>query len=130
MNQVLPHDDVDFEAIKRKKTLGSALELCAEFAGFEMDKTLSMMMGVDKAQFSRWHSGTEGILWPKFVTLMETCGNDTPLLWMMHQRGYELTSIRKQESETARELQLERDKNARLLEANKVLVDALHGRTA
>lgn len=121
---------VDFEAIKRKKTLGGAIEACAEFAGFELDKTLSNELHVDKAQFSRWHNGSEGIVWPKFTTLMDACGNDAPVLWMMHQRGWELESFRKTESSTERELRLEKEKNQQLLAANKVLVDALHGRTA
>ena len=121
---------VDFDAIKRKKTLGGAIEACAEFAGFELDKTLSNELHVDKAQFSRWHNGSEGIVWPKFTTLMDACGNDAPVLWMMHQRGWELESFRKTESSTERELRLEKEKNQQLLAANKVLVDALHGRTA
>lgn len=121
---------VDFDAIKRKKTLGGAIEACAEFAGFELDKTLSTELHVDKAQFSRWHNGSEGIVWPKFTTLMDACGNDAPVLWMMHQRGWELESFRKTESTTERELRLEKEKNQQLLAANKVLVDALHGRTA
>lgn len=121
---------VDFDAIRRKKTLGAAIEACAEFAGFELDKTLSTELHVDKAQFSRWHNGSEGIVWPKFTALMDTCGNDAPVLWMMHQRGWELESFRKTESTTERELRLEKEKNQQLLAANKVLVDALHGRTA
>lgn len=119
---------VDFDAIKRKKTLGSAIELCAEFAGFELDKTLSTELHVDKAQFSRWHNGSEGIVWPKFVAMMDACGNDAPVLWMMHQRGWDLESFRKQESETEKALRTEREANAALRAANKVLVDALNGR--
>lgn len=122
--------EVDFDAIKRKKTLGAAIEACAEFAGYELDKTLSSELGVDKAQFSRWHSGSEGIVWPKFTTLMDACGNDAPVLWMMHQRGWELESFRKTESETEQALRLEREKNAKLQEANRVLVDALNGRAS
>lgn len=120
---------VDFETIRRKKTLGAAIEACAEFAGFELDKTLQTELQVDKAQFSRWHSGSEGIVWPKFTHLMDVCGNDAPVLWMMHQRGWELESFRKTESETEQALRLEREKNVKLQEANRVLVDALNGRT-
>jgi hypothetical protein len=121
---------VDFEAIRRKKTLGGAIEACAEFAGFELDKTLQAELGVDKAQFSRWHNGSEGIVWPKFTQLMDACGNDAPVLWMMNQRGWELESFRKTESETETALRLEKEKNTKLLAANKVLVDALNGRTS
>lgn len=91
------------EQVMIKKSLGGAIELCAELAGFELDKTLQQEMGVDKAQFSRWLSGQEGVVWPKFVKLMDACGNDAPLLWMLHQRGYDLHSLRRLESSTERE---------------------------
>lgn len=92
------------EQIARKKSLGSAIELCAELAGYELDKTLQQELGVDKGQFSRWLSGQEGIQWAKFSSLMDACGNDAPLLWMLHQRGYDISSLRKRESETERAL--------------------------
>lgn len=101
------------EEIARKQTLGAALELCAELAGFALDKELQQALEVDKAQFSRWSSGTEGIIWPKFERLMDLCGNDAPLLWMLHQRGYDLNSLRKRESETERELRQVRDELAK-----------------
>lgn len=59
--------------------------------------------GEHEAQFSRWLSGTEGVQWPKFVALMDKCGNDAPLMWMLHQRGYDLHSLRRRESELERE---------------------------
>lgn len=122
--------EVDFDAVERKKTLGSAIELCAELAGFELDKTLSSALEVDKAQFSRWHSGAEGIVWPKFAKLMDICGNDAPVLWMLSQRGYDLRSVHKRESETEQALRLEREANAELRRDNQVLINALHGRAS
>lgn len=116
------------EEVARKQSLGAAIELCAELAGHSLDKTLQQELGVDKAQFSRWQSGTEGIVWPKFQRLMDVCGNDAPLLWMLHQRGYDLHSLRRLESETERELRQAREQ----LEAERVkvrvLTDALNGR--
>lgn len=79
MNQVALPVEVRPEEVCRKKSLGSAIELCAEAAGYELDKSLQSELGVDKAQFSRWLSGTEGIIWPKLEKLMDTCGNDAPL---------------------------------------------------
>lgn len=102
-NQIAIAVDIRTEDVAREKTLGGAIDLCAKAAGFTLDKTLQQELGVDKAQFSRWQSGTEGIVWPKFVALMDICGNDAPLLWMMHQRGYDLKSLRKRESELERE---------------------------
>ena len=121
---------VNPEEVARKKTLGSAIELCAEVAGFALDKELQQDLEVDKAQFSRWLSGTEGIVWPKLERLMDRCGNDAPIFWMLHQRGYDLYSIRKRETETERQLRQAEEALRAAQAANKVLVDALHGRAA
>jgi len=80
----------------------------------EFEDVNDALIAVVKAQFSRWQSGTEGIVWPKFARLMDVCGNDAPLLWMLHQRGYDLHSVRKLESVTERENRLLREENAAL----------------
>jgi hypothetical protein len=100
--------------VTRKKTLGSAIELCANAGGFDLDKELQLRLGVDKAQFSRWQSGAEGIVWPKLAKLMDTCGNDAPLWWMAYDRGYDLHSLRRRETETERENRMLREENAAL----------------
>lgn len=87
------------QEVMRKQSLGAAIELCAELGGYSLDKSLQQDLGVDKAQFSRWLSGNEGVQWPKFVALMDRCGNDAPVLWMLHQRGYDLASVRRRETE-------------------------------
>lgn len=102
------------EDLMRKKTLGKALEFCAELAGFELDKELQRELKADKAQFSRWLSGEEGIKWEKFTALMDVCGNDAPLLWMLHNRGYDLHSVRRKETEVERENRLLREEVAAL----------------
>jgi hypothetical protein len=114
MNQVAIPADVRPEEVARKKTLGGAIELCAEAAGFSLDKELQLALGVDKAQFSRWMSGQEGIVWPKLDKLMDHCGNDAPILWMLHARGYDLHSLRKLESETEKQNRLLREEVAAL----------------
>lgn len=97
------------EEVAREKTLGAAIALCAKVGGHEFDKTLQMALGVDKGQFSRWQNGEEGIKWPKLSALMDVCGNDAPLLWMLHDRGYDLNSLRRRETETERENRLLRE---------------------
>jgi hypothetical protein len=91
------------EEVTREKTLGGAIELCAKAAGFDLDKQLQQALGVDKAQFSRWQSGQEGIKWDRLASLMDHCGNDAPLLWMLHARGYDLGSVRRVETALERE---------------------------
>ncbi len=112
--------DVPPEEIKRKATLGKAMEYCAELAGYSYDKQLEDALNkhgckIDKTQLSRWQSGTEGIKWDKLKAYMDVCGNDAPLIWMLHQLGYDLTSVRKVEPELVRELRLAREQNKTLL---------------
>ena len=115
------------EEVARKQTLGGAMELCAELAGFTLDKELQQGLGVDKAQFSRWMSGTEGISWCKFKKLMDLCGNDAPLLWMLQQRGYDLHSLRKTETQTEQALRIAREDKERLEAENALLRGLLKG---
>lgn len=114
MTQLSIPIEVRPEEVERKHTLGGAIELCAELGGFTLDKQLQQELGVDKAQFSRWQSGTEGVQWSKFTQLMDKCGNDVPVLWMLHQRGYDLHSLRRRESEVERENRLMREEIAAL----------------
>ena len=116
------------QEIAREKTLGGALELCAKAAGFTLDKELQSTLGVDKGQFSRWMSGQEGVVWPKFRKLMDTCGNHAPVLWMLHDLDYDITSLRKLESETERQLRIEREERAKLQIEVEVLRRAISGR--
>lgn len=102
------------EEVAREKTLGGAIELCAKVAGFELDKQLQGALCVDKAQFSRWQSGEEGIKWPKLAALMDHCGNDAPVLWMNYARGFDLHAMRRRETETERENRMLREENAAL----------------
>lgn len=113
--------------VLREQTLGGAIELCAKAGGYALDKTLQLKLCVDKGQFSRWQSGTEGIIWPKLARLMDECGNDAPLLWMLCQRGYDLHSLRRKESETERQLREARERISLLEHDKRVLTEALRG---
>jgi len=116
--EVTPHQ------IAMEKSLGAAIELCAKAAGLEPKQVMDAIKvdgkPLDKAQWSRWASGQEGVVWPKLVALMDHCGNDAPLLWMVGARGFDLTSLRRQESELERQLRVSREENAAL---RRVLLD-------
>ena len=118
MNQVGIPVDVRPEEVMREKTMGDALALCIKAAGFQPKEVMSEIRvkgrPMDKAQWSRWESGAEGVIWPKFEAVMDFCGNDVPVLWMLGQRRYDLHSLRKLESETERENRLLREENAAL----------------
>lgn len=110
---------VPIEEIVRKPTLGKALEYCAELAGYSYDKQLEAALNkhgahVDKTQLSRWQQGSEGIKWEKLEHMMDVCGNDAPILWMLHQREYDLHSIRRREGEVEKQNRLLREENAAL----------------
>ena len=105
--------DVSVAEIVRKASLGAAIDLCLEVAGVS-PKALQADLKLDKAQYSRWTSGQEGITWHKLAAVMDRCGNDVPLLWMAHQRQYDLHSMHKFETELERQNRLLRDENAAL----------------
>jgi len=111
--------DVRPEEVAREKTLGGAISLCTKVAGFELDKQAQQQIGVDKAQYSRWLSGQEGVMWPKLERLMDACGNDAPVLWMLQQRNYDLSTLRRLETEVEKENRLLREENAALRRALK-----------
>jgi hypothetical protein len=113
MNQLGFPSEVSIQEVRREQSLGGAIDLCAKAAGLA-PKQVQDAIGADKAQFSRWTDGKEGIVWPKFVALMDACGNDAPLLWMLHARGYDLASLRRVETELERQNRLLREENAAL----------------
>lgn len=96
---------VTAQEILREKTLGGAIALCAKAAGYE-PKEMTDALKMDKAQWSRWESGGEGIVWPKFTAVMDFCGNDAPLLWMNAARGFDLSSLRRNETELEKKLRI------------------------
>lgn len=105
MNQLGFPSEVTPQEIAREHSLGGAIDLCAKAAGLS-PKQVQDALKADKAQFSRWTDDKEGIMWSKLVALMDTCGNDAPLLWMLRARGYDLSSLRRSETQTERQLRL------------------------
>lgn len=121
--------EVTPQEVRREATLGGAISLCAKAAGLA-PKEVQDALKADRAQFSRWTDDKEGITWTKLAALMDLCGNDAPLLWMLAARGYDLHSLRKRETETERMLRIAKEENEALRVANRVLVEAMHGRGA
>lgn len=116
MTQLAIPIEVSATEIARKRSLGDAIALCVE-AGDHEPKELQIEFKWDKGQWSRWISGEEGIKYPKLRQLMDFSGNDVPVMWMVHDRGYELNSMHRRESETERENRLLREENAALRRA-------------
>jgi len=116
MSQLAIPVDVTQSELDRERTFGGSLMLCAKAAGYDLDKELQMALEVDKGQFSRWKSDSEGIHYNKLKRLMDVCGNHAPILWILNDLGYDISSLRKKESETERQL---REKTEALEEAMK-----------
>ena len=114
MTQLAIPVEVSPQEVSRVRSLGESIALCARAAGLEPKEVIAKIGSTDKAQWSRWESGAEGVIWPKFIALMDACGNDAPLLWMNHARGYDITSMRKRESELQAELRRTKEENAAL----------------
>lgn len=129
MNQLGFPSHVTAQEVARERDLGGAIALCARAAGLEA-KQVQDLVKADKAQFSRWLSGAEGIVWPKFTALMDGCGNDAPLLWMLHARGYDLSSLRRCETQMEKKLRIAEEALVAERVKNRVLVEAMHGRFA
>lgn len=108
MHQIGFPVEVNPAEVMRKTSLGHSIDLCLELGGFE-PKQLQADLKFDKAQFSRWQSGQEGVNWPKLTALMDHCGNDAPLLWMVHARGFDLHAMRRRESELEHRLRLKEE---------------------
>lgn len=110
------------EEIARKRDWSQAISLCAELRGYNLDKQAHADIEIDKARWSRIKAGTEGIKWSQLEAFMDKMGNDAPVLWMLHQRGYDLHSIRKRETEYQREIRelqesaAEKDKEIQILQ--------------
>lgn len=113
MHQISIDVEVTAHDVMRERTLGGAIDLCVKASGKE-PKELQIVARSDKAQWSRWVNGAEGIVWCKLRAVMDECGNHAPVLWMLHDLGYDLHSLRKRESETERELRQAREENAAL----------------
>ncbi len=113
MHQLGFPSDVTAQEIARETSLGGAIDLCAKVAGLE-PKQVQAELKLDKAQWSRWASGQEGVIWPKLQAVMDLCGNDAPILWMLLARGYDLASLRKRETDLEKQNRMLREENAAL----------------
>ena len=105
MNQLGLPIEVTPQEVTRETSLGGAISLCAK-AAHMTPKEVQDALKADRAQFSRWTDDKEGITWAKLSALMDACGNDAPLFWMLHSRGYEIGSLRKRETELEKRLRI------------------------
>lgn len=126
-----PMQPVDPVLIARQPTMTKALQLCQTLSGLD-DKAFVGSGGVvkDAAQWSRiMGSGQHNFPQDQYNLFMDTAGNEVPMLWLLHSRGYDITALRKLETETERALRLERERNAALTERLRYAEALIQGRT-
>lgn len=125
-----PPQVVDSALVIAQPTLLAAIKLCISLGGFEADKQIYGELGIDAGHWSRILRGEAHFPVDKLPALMDLCGNESPLIWLVHNRGYAPASLRKRETETERAL---REANE-ALEAERmkvrVLTEAMNGRAA
>lgn len=121
--------EVALDEVRRQPSGSAVIGLCASKSGL-LDKVIAPHLGAQEAVWSRIKSGQNNLSLEQLDKLMDRCGNEAPLQWLLLRRGYDPRSLRKLESETERALRQAQE--ALESERNKVrvLTDALHGRVA
>lgn len=101
---------------------GKALAATTSASGLQA-KSLAIEIDIDAAQFSRMVSGQLGIMPDKLFRLMDVCGTELPLLWLLHQRGYDVEALRQRETELQREIRRLTEENRRLKIEREVITE-------
>lgn len=111
----------------RQRSLAGALAVGATAAGLDLEKEVHIPLGIDAGHWTRMRSGAAGIQWEKLEAICDLYGNDAPILWMLHRRGWDLHSLRRQETDTERQLREARERISELEHDKRVLAEALRG---
>lgn len=113
---------LDERMVIAQPTLLGAIKLCVSVAGFESDKQVYGSLDIDPGHWTRITRGEAHFPVDKLPALMDLCGNEAPLMWLTHSRGYDVGSLRKRESDLER-------RNRELTEENAALRRVLMGST-
>jgi len=106
---------IDQELIAAQSSLTQALKLGQSLSGKD-DKLFVGPAGIvsDSAQWSRiMKGGQHHFPQDKLNLFMDITGNEAPLLWLLHSRGYDLASLRQRETQMERDL---REANERIVQ--------------
>lgn len=124
---------IDPALIYKQASFSRALNLCQTLSGKD-DAQFYGANGVvkDQAQWSRimGQAGSANFPQDKLNLFMDVAENEAPMLWLLHSRGYDITTLRHVETQTERRLRLAVEALEAERVKNRVLVDALHGRIA
>lgn len=119
-----PSVAVDLADVQKQSTGAAAISLCATKSG-KLDKVLAADIGAQEAVWSRIQTTGKGFSLEQLSQLMDSCGNEAPLFWLLLFRGYDPRSLRKLESESERQLREAHDRIAELENKHSVMVSLL-----
>lgn len=118
--------EVDPALVRRQTSMLGAIALCMQAAGMA-DKEAHLALGIDAGHWSRILKGDAHFPLHLLGPLMDLCGNEAPLAWLAHSRGYELRPL---ETKTERELREAREELEAERAKVRMLADVLRGRPA
>lgn len=97
-----PPIKIDPAVIPTIKSLNQAVAKCAELV-VSIDKTVAIDTGIDASTWARIKQGDAGIKGDFLDRLMDACGNELPLFWLLHSRGYDPSCLRRYETDVEKE---------------------------
>ncbi len=105
--------DVDKQLIAKQPSMTRALQLCQTLSGKD-DAQFYGVGGIvkDQAQWSRiMGPSLHNFPHDKLNVFMDMAGNEAPLLWLLHTRGYDIERLPRLETDIQRENRELRDEN-------------------
>jgi len=118
--------EIPIELIRSKKNSGAAFTLACDSSGMD-DKEIYLPLGIDAGYFSRMKKGEATLQGDLIRKFCDHVGNRIFIEWQAFQIGCTLQEI---ESETQRQLRIEREKLAEAERENALLRNLLVGRSA
>jgi hypothetical protein len=116
--------DVSTDLVVKQPSFHAAIVLCVQLSGLE-EKEVYLSLSIDAGHWTRIMKGEAHFPTNKLNALCDLCGNEAPLQWWAHSRGYGLVVLKSEaerRAETAEKaLREERDKV-------RWLTDMLQGR--
>ncbi len=106
-------DVADMAAIRAKASLLDAIKLCINASGLPA-ATVYERLGFDRGHWKRMMDGSAHFPPSLVPQLMELCGNQIPLLWLVDHCGYDVSSLRPAETVLQRQLREAEQRLARM----------------
>jgi hypothetical protein len=85
--------EVPMSVVLKQPSFGKAVSLCVQVSGLD-DKEVYLSLGIDAGHWTRIMKGDAHFPLNQLNDLMNLCGNETPLKWLAHSRGYSLTLLK------------------------------------